>query len=121
MHYTREMMKLNGSESTMDHHLYMGLLTGMFLFWNGARVLTYVPTIVKLLKTQSDAKSHSLLTWMCWVLSNGTFALMLLERNGGEPEAMFWLNAGNTTMCLIVCVIIFCKQHGIRARMQTKT
>jgi hypothetical protein len=102
----------------MDHDLYTGFLTGMFLFWNGARVLTYVPTIVKLLTTASDARSHSLLTWMCWVLSNGTFALMLLERNGGAPESMFWLNAGNTTMCLIVCVIIFCKQRGIHLRRQ---
>ncbi|HZZ11664.1 MAG TPA: hypothetical protein VFE79_13335 [Paraburkholderia sp.] len=97
----------------MGHELYIGILTAMFLFWNGARVLTYVPTIVKLISTPTDAQSHSLLTWLSWVLSNGTFALMLLERNGGAPDAMFWLNIGNTTMCLIVCLIIFCKQRGI--------
>ncbi|SAK56157.1 hypothetical protein AWB79_02265 [Caballeronia hypogeia] len=95
----------------MGHDRYIDILTAMFLFWNGARVLTYVPTIFKLLTTPTDARSHSLLTWTCWVLSNGTFALMLLERNAGSPEAMFWLNAGNTAMCLIVCVIIFCKQR----------
>ncbi|WP_374191222.1 hypothetical protein [Caballeronia sp. S22] len=77
----------------MGHDLYMNILTGMFLFWNGARVLTYVPTIVRLVCAPTDARSHSLLTWLCWVLSNGTFALMLLERNDGVPEAMFWLNA----------------------------
>jgi len=104
----------------VGHDLYMGILTAMFLFWNGARVLTYVPTIVKLLSTQTDAQSHSLLTWICWVLSNGTFALMLLERNGRTPEAMFWLNAGNTTMCLIVCVIIFCKQRGLHLKREGK-
>ncbi|GJH09592.1 hypothetical protein CBA19CS11_12160 [Caballeronia novacaledonica] len=109
-------MSLSFRVRAMGHDLYMNILTGMFLFWNAARVLTYVPTIVRLVCAPTDARSHSLLTWLCWVLSNGTFALMLLERNDGVPEAMFWLNVGNTTMCLIVCAIIFCKQHSVDAR-----
>jgi hypothetical protein len=97
----------------MDHDLYLRILTAMFLFWNSVRVLTYIPTIFKLLSSPTDARSHSLLTWSCWVLSNGTFALMLLERDGGTPESMFWLNTGNTAMCFVVCLVIFCKQRGI--------
>ncbi|HLX02306.1 MAG TPA: hypothetical protein VKS80_09315, partial [Trinickia sp.] len=78
----------------------------MFLFWNGARVLTYLPTIGKLLASETDVRSYSLLSWGSWVLSNGTFALMLLEMSRGVPNQMFWMNAANTLMCLVVSFII---------------
>jgi hypothetical protein len=56
-------MSLSFQVSAMGHDLYMNILTGMFLFWNAARVLTYVPTIVRLVCAPTDARSHSLLTW----------------------------------------------------------
>ncbi len=32
----------------MSYELYVQALSAMFLFWNGARILTYIPTIGKL-------------------------------------------------------------------------
>ncbi|CAG4889398.1 hypothetical protein [Paraburkholderia saeva] len=90
----------------MSHELYIQVLSAMFLFWNGARILTYLPTIGKLLAREADIRSHSLLSWGSWTLSNGTFALMLLEMSRGIPNGMFWMNLANTLMCVIVSLII---------------
>lgn len=90
----------------MSHELYIQALSAMFLFWNGARILTYLPTIGKLLSREADVRSHSLLSWASWALSNGTFALMLLEMSRGIPNGMFWMNLANTLMCVIVSLII---------------
>ena len=98
----------------MRHDIYFDILTVMFLFWNSVRVLTYIPTILKLLSDGADVRSHSLLSWVCWFLSNGTFALMLLERNSGVPESMFWINVGNAAMCFVVSLIIVCKKRALK-------
>jgi hypothetical protein len=90
----------------MSHELYIQALSAMFLFWNGARILTYLPTIGKLLARETDVRSHSLLSWGSWAFSNGTFALMLLEMSRGIPNGMFWMNLANTLMCVIVSLII---------------
>lgn len=94
----------------MSHDLYVQVLSAMFLFWNGARVLTYIPTIGKLLAREADVRSYSLLSWGSWALSNGTFALMLLEMSRGTPNQMFWMNLANTLMCLVVSLIIVLKR-----------
>src|SRR5258708_39627775 len=72
----------------MSHELYAPALTAMFLFWNVARIFTYLPTIARLLTRETDVRSYSLLTWASWVLSNGTFALMLLEMSRGRPTQL---------------------------------
>ncbi|TDN61469.1 hypothetical protein [Paraburkholderia sp. BL10I2N1] len=90
----------------MSHELYIQVLSAMFLFWNGARVLTYLPTISKLLEREVDVRSYSLLSWGSWALSNGTFALMLLEMSRGVTNPMFWMNLANTLMCAVVTFII---------------
>jgi len=94
----------------MSHELYVQVLSAMFLFWNGARVLTYIPTIGKLLTREADVRSYSLLSWGSWALSNGTFALMLLEMSRGIPDRMFWMNLANALMCLVVTFIILLKR-----------
>ncbi|WP_296653703.1 hypothetical protein [Paraburkholderia sp.] len=99
----------------MLHEVYVRLLTGMFLFWNSARLLTYVPAIAMLLKKDADVRSHSLLTWGCWTLSNATFALMLLEQNHGIPDRMFWMNGSNTLMCLLTFSVILARRRQMRA------
>ncbi len=97
---------MHGKGVEMSHELYIQALSAMFLFWNGARILTYLPTIGKLLAREADVRSHSLLSWASWALSNGTFALMLLEMSRGIPNGMFWMNLANTLMCVIVSLII---------------
>jgi hypothetical protein len=101
---------MHGKGVEMSHELYIQALSAMFLFWNGARILTYLPTIGKLLAREADVRSHSLLSWGSWALSNGTFALMLLEMSRGIPNGMFWMNLANTLMCAIVSVIILFKR-----------
>jgi hypothetical protein len=100
----------------MSHEFYIHALSAMFLFWNGARILTYIPTIRKLLARETDVRSHSLLSWCSWTLSNGTFALMLLEMSHGIPNQMFWLNLANTLLCLVVSFIILARRFR---RLQT--
>ncbi|MGF6904074.1 hypothetical protein P3T22_005363 [Paraburkholderia sp. GAS348] len=97
---------MHGKGVEMSHELYIRALSAMFLFWNGVRILTYLPTIGKLLAREADVRSHSLLSWGSWALSNGTFALMLLEMSRGIPNGMFWMNLANTLMCAIVSLII---------------
>jgi hypothetical protein len=97
---------MHGKGGEMSHELYIQVLSAMFLFWNGARILTYLPTIGKLLAREADVRSHSLLSWGSWALSNGTFALMLLEMSRGIPNGMFWMNLANTLMCAVVSLII---------------
>ncbi|SAL80365.1 hypothetical protein AWB68_05840 [Caballeronia choica] len=97
---------MHGKGVEMSHELYIQALSAMFLFWNGVRILTYLPTIGKLLAREADVRSHSLLSWGSWALSNGTFALMLLEMSRGIPNGMFWMNLANTLMCAIVSLII---------------
>lgn len=88
--------------------LYSEGLSVMFLFWNGVRILTYVPTIRKLLRPGASAQDYSLATWASWVLSNGFFALYLWEQNDREASSMVLLNLGNTIMCFVTCCLI-CK------------
>ena len=88
------------------HSIWLAFLSVMFVFWNSVRILTYVPTIRKLTRPGASARDYSLATWGSWVLSNGFFALYLWEQAGRELNSMVLLNAGNTAMCLVTCVLI---------------
>ena len=96
--------------------LYLQGLTFMFLFWNSARILTYLPTIRKLLRAGASARDYSLATWGCWVMSNGTFCLYLYEQGGRELNSMVLVNAGNTLMCLVTSILIYRLQRGANRR-----
>ncbi|SOE85473.1 Tetratricopeptide repeat-containing protein [Burkholderia sp. YR290] len=99
----------------MSHYLYVHWITAMFLFWNGARILAYLPTVAKVWARDADVRSYSLVSWGIWFFSNVTFALMLFEAGGAQPNQMFWMNVGNATMCIIVFVLILLK----KARLAT--
>ena len=86
----------------------------MFLFWSSVRILTYVPTIMKLLDPRATARDYSLATWASWMMSNGTFGLYLYEVSGRELNSMVLVNAGNTLMCLITSILIFRLQRRRR-------
>lgn len=86
--------------------LYLHFLSAMFVFWNSVRILTYVPTILKLKRPGASAKDYSLATWASWVFSNGFFALYLWEQSQRELNSMVILNCGNTVMCLVTCYYI---------------
>ena len=97
--------------------LYLQWLTLRFLFWNGARILTYLPTILKLLHAGASARDYSLATWGCWVMSNGTFCLYLYEQGGRVLNGMVLINAGNTLMCLVTSILIFKLQRRDNQRV----
>src|SRR3990172_9171357 len=88
------------------HDVYLALLSALFVFWNRVRILTYVPTIRKLMHPAASGRDYSLATWGSWVCSNGFFALYLWEHGGRRLDAMVLLNGGNTCMCLITCYFI---------------
>jgi hypothetical protein len=88
------------------HEVYVTAITWGYVFWNTVRILTYIPTLLMLLKPDASARYYSLATWGSWVLSNGTLALYLFEQSGREFNALVLLNAGNTIMCLVTCALI---------------
>ena len=88
------------------HDVYLALLSALFVFWNSVRILTYVPTIRKLMHPTASGRDYSLATWGAWVCSNGFFALYLWEHGGRRLDAMVLLNCGNTLMCLVTCYFI---------------
>jgi hypothetical protein len=101
--------------------LYLNCLTWMFLFWSSARILTYVPTILKLLRPDASARDYSLATWICWVMSNATFGLYLYEQSGRELNILALVNAGNTLMCLLTSILIFRLQRDAGRRPANST
>lgn len=96
--------------------LYLACLSAMFLFWNGVRIFTYVPTILKLMHPSASGRDYSFATWGSWVCSNGFFALYLWEHGGRQLNAMVLLNVGNTCMCLITCCFIVKLQRRSRGQ-----
>ena len=103
------------------HNIYLGFLSAMFVFWNGVRILTYVPTIRKLMRPGASGRDYSLATWGSWVLSNGFFALYLWEHGGRQLNSMVLLNIGNTCMCLLTCWFILKLQHRARTARPAAT
>ncbi|MFM0688418.1 tetratricopeptide repeat protein [Paraburkholderia strydomiana] len=93
-------------------------ISAMFLFWNGARFFAYLPTIRKVIAQDADVRSYSLVSWGIWFLSNLTFALMLLEVSGGQPNEMVWMNVGNSIMCMAVFALVVLKRYRSHS-MQT--
>ncbi len=97
----------NGWPSWNARTVYMTCLSWSCFFWNGARILTYLPSIRLLLKPGASAEHHSLMSWLCWTLSNATTALYLLEMDGGSVGMLVVLNIGNTVMCAATLLLIW--------------
>ena len=84
---------------------YLVALAWAFAFFNGLRVLTYLPTIWAV--HQSGASDqHSLLTWAAWFGANLTMALWLYEQADRRLERAAMVNFGNATMCFVTLVVI---------------
>lgn len=92
--------------------IYAGFLWTMFVFWNGVRIFTYLPTIRKLRAPGASAREYSLATWGSWALSNGFFALYLWEQSDRVVNSMVLLNIGNTAMCLFTSYLIWMLQRN---------
>ena len=86
---------------------YLTLLTWAFAFFNGMRVLTYLPTIWAI-HDSGQSNQHSLLTWLGWMGANLTMAAWLHEQNGGHFDRAVAVNTANAVMCGVTTLLIVC-------------
>jgi len=83
---------------------YRTALKWSFSLFNGARLLTYLPTIWAI-NASANSDQHSLLTWSAWAGANLTMALWLHERSARLDRASV-INLGNAAMCVMTCLVI---------------
>ena len=74
------------------------LLSGAFAFFNGLRIVAYLPTLAAI-QTSGHADQHSLFTWLTFLGANLTMALWLQEQNGRRINRAVAVNAFNAVMC----------------------
>jgi hypothetical protein len=94
--------------------MYAATLMWAFTVSNALRVLTYLPTILKLLKPGVTGECQSTLTWLLWTLSNATLTLQLLEVNQRRYNDVMLFSALNTAMCFICLVLVYRVQARAR-------
>jgi TctA family transporter len=94
--------------------MYAATLMWAFTVSNALRVLTYLPTILKLLKPGVTGECQSTLTWLLWTLSNATLTLQLLEVNQRQYNDVMLFSAINTAMCFICLVLVYRVQARAR-------
>ncbi len=81
------------------------LLSGTFAFFNGLRIVAYLPTLAAI-QGSGHADQHSLLTWLTFLGANLTMALWLHEQNGRRINRAVAVNAFNALMCGAIAVSI---------------
>ena len=81
------------------------VLQALFAFFNGARIVTYLPQIWAI-ESSGQSGQHSLLTWCTWLGANVTMALWLYEQNGRRVDPAAALSIANAVMCLLTVLVI---------------
>lgn len=92
----------------MDQAFALKILMIAYAFFNGARVLSYVPQIIAASKDRTGAKAISLLTWGFWTMANLTTALYATYIV--DDVLLMLMNIGNTFGCAVVFAIVWCKR-----------
>ena len=82
----------------------------LFIFFNSARVLFYVPSFIKMAKAQNNLNTHSLITWFCWIFANFTTGMAFFIHSN-TLDAQVVLNYANTFMCCIGLGLILYKRY----------
>lgn len=85
--------------------LYLVALTWCFTFFNTARVLAYLPTVMAIVQHR-DSTQHSLFTWLTWLGANITMAAWLFEQNGARLNRAIAVNVANACRCLSTAAVI---------------
>jgi hypothetical protein len=90
------------------HDLLIQIINPLYILFNSARVLSYIPQILAVSKEQNNLSAISLVTWLFWTLANLTTGLYI-QLNAPDPllEAM---NYGNAACCAIVVGIVIYKK-----------
>jgi hypothetical protein len=97
---------INQRKRSMHYDTYLTILTVTFTAFQTARIFSYFPTILLLLKPGASAKSYSLLTWGTWVGANSTQSLLIYEQTQSLTNPIVLTNAFNTLMNLVVMALI---------------
>jgi uncharacterized protein with PQ loop repeat len=88
----------------------------IFAACNGARIIAYVPQLLKAATDKNGAVSISLMTWLLFCIANlSTVAYALINRSDWWLAACF---AGNALCCVAIVVITSWKRrsHALQAR-----
>lgn len=93
----------------MDTKSTMTLITIMYLFFNGARVLSYIPQIYTISKEHNKVTAISLLTWIFWTMANLTTAIYAQIEVRDTMLAL--INYGNALCCAIVVIMVLYKRN----------
>lgn len=79
----------------------LSLLSGAFAFFNGLRIVAYLPTLLAI-NAEGQTDQHSLLTWLCFLGANATTALWLHEQNGRRSNPAIAVSTCNAVMCAAI-------------------
>ena len=93
----------------------------VFAVCNGARVVAYLPQLLKAATDKNGASSISLMTWFLFVIANlSTVAYALINRSDWWLAACF---AGNALCCVAIVLITTWKRHShaLQARHAAET
>lgn len=92
----------------MDNQNSLTLITMMYLFFNVARVLSYLPQIYTISKENNKVTAISLMTWIFWTCANLTTAIYAQIEVHDTMLAL--INYGNALCCAIVVLMVVYKR-----------
>lgn len=92
----------------MENQSTLTLITIMYLFFNGARVLSYIPQIYTISKEHNKVTAISLSTWIFWAAANLTTAIYAQIEVHDSMLAL--INYGNALCCFIVVGMVLYKR-----------
>lgn len=95
---------------------YLQGLATAYAVSNSLRMLSYLPTILKLRRAEASADSYSQVTWMIWIFSNLTFGLMLFESSGRVIDELVLVPIINFVFCSVTSYYIWRLQRRIPGR-----
>ncbi|ESW94360.1 hypothetical protein NKH34_27180 [Mesorhizobium sp. M1148] len=84
----------------------------LFTVFNGLRVVSYLPQIVRVARDRHGASVISYATWLLWTGANATTGLYAhINLNDPALAAINWLNA---VCCVLVIALTAYKRHRAR-------
>jgi hypothetical protein len=84
---------------------YLAILATLFAFFNTARIVAYVPTILAV-AASGDSSQHSIWTWLTFLGGNATMAVWLWEQNGRRANRAIVASTCNALMCTAIAAVI---------------
>ena len=88
----------------------------LFTIFNGLRVVSYLPQIVRVAQDKHGATAISYSTWLLWTAANATTGLYAhINLNDPALAAINWLNAA---CCALVIALTAYKRHRARPRVE---